>query len=38
MVTWRVLEADPGGWPGTNIEVPPSMPSFISKGRFALPR
>ena len=28
------LEADPGGQPGTDIEVPPNMPSCISKGRF----
>ena len=28
------LEADPGGQPGTDIEVPPTMPSCISKARF----
>ena len=29
-----LLEADPGGKPGTDIEVTPNMPSCISKGRF----
>ena len=28
------MEADPGGWPGTDIEVLSNMPSCISKGRF----
>ena len=28
------LEADPGGQPGTDVEVPPNMFICISKGRF----
>ena len=32
--TWRPLEADPGGRPGTDIEVTPNMPSCMSKGMF----
>ena len=34
--TWRPLEADPGGQPGTDIEVTPNMPSWMSKGRLHL--
>ena len=36
--TWRPLEADPGGRPGTDIEVTPNMPSCMSKGRFVMVR
>ena len=32
--TWRPLEADPGGQPGTDLEVIHNMPSCMSKYRF----
>ena len=31
---WRLLEADPGGQPGTDRELHLTMPSFMSKYRF----
>ena len=32
--TWRPLEADPAGQPGTDLEVLHNMPSCKSKKRF----
>ena len=32
--TWRLLEADHGGQPGTDLEVICNMPSYMSNYRF----
>ena len=36
--TWRLLEADPGGQPGTDLEVICNMPSCMSIYRFVRAR